>query len=448
MAPKEIDEDLFVKYFISALSNIEVVGKLKEANTDFLNEIKNLKDSATELGQVVTQVKQDLLSSQEEIKRLKTKVSTLQYQADSLEQYTRRNSLRIDGIPESGGENVYDVVLELFNEQLKTERKITRDDIDRAHRLSGKPSDGSCRTILVKFVSYQTRQLIFKAKKKLRVIQDHRVYINEDLTQIRQELLYNARKLKRMNKISDCWTYDGRVLVRTKDGRVVSIRDEHSFDRFQEPIASPSAADPRSQLSYPSPQSSQDSTHEQSQAISFAEPDHPTSVEANSGTKLLADGKLVCFLSEEAPLSNWYNSPMKIDGITYSCVEQYFMSEKAKAGHRDEISDQIMEASSPSKMCHLGKKIKGNLEFDEIAVMKKAINTKFDNPNLKQYLLSTGDAKLCEATGNSYWGIGVYLNTRDIYNITKWENNKLGQNKLGQLLMEKRADLKQKLNKS
>ena len=45
MAPNEMNEELFVKYFISALSNIDVVGKLKDANSDLLNEIKNLKDN-------------------------------------------------------------------------------------------------------------------------------------------------------------------------------------------------------------------------------------------------------------------------------------------------------------------------------------------------------------------------------------------------------------------
>ncbi len=64
--------------------------------------------------------------------------------------------------------------------------------------------------------------------------------------------------------------------------------------------------------------------------------------------------------------------------------------------------------------------------------MLKALRVKFDqHQDLKQKLLSTGDAKLVEASPyDSYWG-----------NATRKDGSK-GLNKLGILLMKVRSELK------
>ena len=38
-----------------------------------------------------------------------------------------------------------------------------------------------------------------------------RIYVNEDLSKVRSELLFVSRKAKRGAKIMDCWSYDGRI---------------------------------------------------------------------------------------------------------------------------------------------------------------------------------------------------------------------------------------------
>ena len=63
---------------------------------------------------------------------LETRLSAVEYENDSLEQYSRRNSLRISGIPEEPGENTDQRVIQLAG-GLGVD--INPEDIDRSHRI-------------------------------------------------------------------------------------------------------------------------------------------------------------------------------------------------------------------------------------------------------------------------------------------------------------------------
>ena len=53
-----------------------------------------------------------------------------------------------------------------------------------------------------------------------------RIYINENLTQRRQELLAKARKMRKAKYFVRVWTVDGKVFVRkTEESRPVRITD-------------------------------------------------------------------------------------------------------------------------------------------------------------------------------------------------------------------------------
>ena len=79
----------------------------------------------------------------------------------------RRNSLRISGIPERAVEDPIQIVLTICNEALKVSPPITRNDIDRAHRVN-KPDANKVRPLLVKFATYQARNRVFKLRNIVR----------------------------------------------------------------------------------------------------------------------------------------------------------------------------------------------------------------------------------------------------------------------------------------
>ena len=43
---------------------------------------------------------------------------------------------------------------------------------------------------------------------------DQQIFVNEDLTSRRSKLANETRQMKSSKKITDCWTYNGKVLVK------------------------------------------------------------------------------------------------------------------------------------------------------------------------------------------------------------------------------------------
>ena len=93
---------------------------------------------------------------------METTVAQLRNEQDSLEQYSRRNSLRISGITESEHEDPGQICLDLFNDTLELgeEDAVSPADIDRVHGV-GKKMDGKTRSILVKFATYRVHRRVF-----------------------------------------------------------------------------------------------------------------------------------------------------------------------------------------------------------------------------------------------------------------------------------------------
>lgn len=137
-------------------------------------------------------------------------------------------------------------------------------------------------------------------------------------------------------------------------------------------------------------------------------------------------------------LSNFYPSPILIDGILYHHVEGYYQSQKFI---KDDIGTtlKIQSMSNPADCkraanAHpMTKQMKQ--EWDSglrITVMKRAVLCKFlCNTDLATTLMSTGNSVLVEdAVYDGFWGTGSDGN---------------GTNMLGKVLMETR-DILNRLN--
>jgi hypothetical protein len=135
-------------------------------------------------------------------------VRTLTYENDRLQQYSRRESVRVWGVPQADDETkeaVEEKVLKVFKD---AGADIKREDIAVAHRAGKKPARGS-RPILVKFVSRRTRNLVMAEKKNLKGKANYeRVFINDDLTPLRARLLGYVKKIPAVEK---AYTVDGRI---------------------------------------------------------------------------------------------------------------------------------------------------------------------------------------------------------------------------------------------
>ena len=103
-----------------------------------------------------------------------------------------------------------------------------------------------------------------------------------------------------------------------------------------------------------------------------------------------------------------------------------------------------MNAYSPAEYKKLGRKVKGfdATVWDEkkLDIVVEGNKAKFgQNPDLKEFLLDTGDAILVEASPyDKIWGIGLDRETALNSRIEDWN----GENLLGCALMEVRDWLK------
>ena len=82
---------------------------------------------------------------------------------DELEQYSRRNAVRLLSVEENSVEDCEQIAREIFQDRLAVDIKIHQ--IDRAHRV-GRKQQESTRAILIKFTSYRYK------KKSLRNVVD------------------------------------------------------------------------------------------------------------------------------------------------------------------------------------------------------------------------------------------------------------------------------------
>ena len=147
---------------------------------------------------------------EKENKDLRERVEKLEAKADAAEQYSRRNCLRIAGVPENQAADTDGYVLDL-SRAIGAEIALT--DIERSHRV-GRPSAGRTRDIIVKFASYRTRRMVYGARTTTKDSGYVGVYINEDLTKPRNKLLLKARKMVKTKLLKSAWSSDGNILVR------------------------------------------------------------------------------------------------------------------------------------------------------------------------------------------------------------------------------------------
>lgn len=133
---------------------------------------------------------------------------------------------------------------------------------------------------------------------------------------------------------------------------------------------------------------------------------------------------------EHGELSNFALFPIRVDGETWPTAEHYFQAQKFDD---QEYRRKIREARSPMQAARLGRDRKQKLRRDwesvKVGVMRRAVLAKFtQHEELRELLLSTGDAKIVEHTeDDDYWGDG---------------GDGSGKNMLGRILMQVREELR------
>lgn len=133
------------------------------------------------------------------------------------------------------------------------------------------------------------------------------------------------------------------------------------------------------------------------------------------------------FSNEYYFLSNYYEAPVKYDGILYQNNESAFQAQKCA----DKVDRQRFADLNPAEARRLGRKIPLRKDWEQVkfSLMREIVQAKFEqNPQLRDMLLATGDAYFEE--GNT-WGDRTWGTV-----------NGVGANHLGRILMDIREELR------
>ncbi len=143
-------------------------------------------------------------------------------------------------------------------------------------------------------------------------------------------------------------------------------------------------------------------------------------------------------------LSQWWPAPFAVDGVAYATAEHWMMAGKARLFEDAAAERAVLAAAHPAEAKKAGRLVRG---FDEAIwererfriVVEGSVHKFGAHPELREFLLGTGDRVLVEASPvDRVWGIGLAADDEAAADPERWR----GPNLLGFALMEARERLR------
>ena len=196
-------------------------GRVFDVENTLETDLKAMKESIEQHKSSTTRALHDyesrISNNERYIYQNECEIEDLNFKLNNLEQYTRRNSVRIHGMREKGRgrnvENTYNMVADFFYNELGLEP-----DIEIAHRIGVKSRDpNKPRTIIVKFVRRSDKLNVMLQRKSLK---GKGISISDDLTVKNVSLINETRNHER---IEATWSWDGKVYAKGTNGHKLKL---------------------------------------------------------------------------------------------------------------------------------------------------------------------------------------------------------------------------------
>lgn len=219
----------------------EDMEELKKSLRSNERELKELKASLDKANKQNALLQKELLGTKTKLNEQTERIDSLIESLDNLEQYSRKNSLEIHGIPENIYTSTEEVVLKVAE---AVNVPVAAEDIEISHKLRRR---NGMKPIIVKFCSHKVKSRLYKERTKLKSVKisdlypsyasaatkQNRIFINENLTPYRADLVRQANDMKADGLLSSVWTLDGKVFVKTSpSGNPVRIYSEDDLDEL------------------------------------------------------------------------------------------------------------------------------------------------------------------------------------------------------------------------
>ena len=259
-----IDGNTFKIHLLESLGDDAVAKKLQKI---FAPSFERITQAVNDLVKTNQALRQQLLEKEAVINHLQQKCESLEDKIDDLEQWGRRGSMRIQGLPEEGSGQVEDKILALVNDDLSLEPPLELAEIEVAHRLplprrtallrsqgqgplpqvsaadhtdttspASSSADRGPRMVIVKFASRRVKSRVMGVRKELRNLDEEKyprpIYFQDDLTARRGNIAYQARQGKKAGKLTDTWVIDSKVMVKDRNNRIHQVRTQKDIEHF------------------------------------------------------------------------------------------------------------------------------------------------------------------------------------------------------------------------
>ncbi|KAK3091154.1 hypothetical protein FSP39_017566 [Pinctada imbricata] len=241
---KEIKEDLqnlvkkddlkeIVKDFVTEIMTEmkkEMNKRFEEMSEKNRKTIGQLTDKIDSLSMENNLLKEKLADREKQVRMLNDRVDNAeiiardaQKRSNYNEQYSRKNNVKLHGIPEADAENTSDTVQKVLKDVAQVD--LHPEEILAVHRISGKPNEH--RPILLKVKNTEVKARIMRKRS---VVKRSGKRLTDDVTRLNSKLI---QELNGCDEIEQAWYFNGNVYGKVKGGRRLQF---DIFDNIQDKI--------------------------------------------------------------------------------------------------------------------------------------------------------------------------------------------------------------------
>ena len=176
-------KDIIETKFANMMTELD---SIKKSNSYLSDKYDHLQGIAENNKKEVNKIKSENMCLKKTVLELKNLLENAEKNLNNLEQYSRRECIKINGIPCTHEKSTKEIVVALAKQ---VGVHITTNDISVSHCLKNLATSQQPSTIIGKFISQKIRNQIFENRFKLKKANPGKmIFINESLTRINRKI--------------------------------------------------------------------------------------------------------------------------------------------------------------------------------------------------------------------------------------------------------------------
>ena len=212
---------------------------LQESQQFLSNGFDSIKAQCDDLNQKLIDLASVNEMLQDNVRALQEQYVDLDNGQEDIRKYLRRDSLEIQGIPQSKTENTDQIIKEIGK---LVNVSIDDCDISVSHRIPTK-NKHIPQPIIVRFSRRSVKERLIgnrnllknKRTTHLGFSEDNKIFINDSLTPRTRDLFHAVRSYQKSFSLKSCWTRNGKVYLQESEySSKVAFDNLESFQSYRD----------------------------------------------------------------------------------------------------------------------------------------------------------------------------------------------------------------------